>query len=304
MADTLEYSDQANSLRKLIGENDAFPTPEISHKSDRKGTRVITITSGKGGVGKSSFAVNFGLALVNAGEKVLLFDADLGLANINVLLGIVPKFNLYHVLKGHKTLQDIIIHSPEGLDIIPGASGQSNIANLKHDDREKLLNEFAKVHGYNILLIDTGAGIGLNVIDFTLPADDIIVLTTPEPTSITDAYGVIKSVVLVAPDKNIHIVVNRATSVLEGKKVSERIVKICNQFLNFNVKEFGFIYEDPDVPKSVRKQKPFYLLYPKGKASSCLNILVGKLLNKEPNTQKTFNGIGDFFKKALQIDRT
>ena len=297
MPNTVEHEvDQADSLRKLVEDDEYTPTEK------NLGTRVITITSGKGGVGKSSFAVNFGLALVSAGEKVLLFDADLGLANINVLLGIVPKFNLYHVLKGHRSLKDIIVHSPEGLDIIPGASGQSNIANLTNTDRENLIKEFSKVTGYTILIIDTGAGIGLNVIDFTLPADDIIVLTTPEPTSITDAYGVIKSIVLVAPEKNVHIVVNRSTSVLEGRKVSERLVKICSQFLNFNVKEFGFIFEDENVPRSVRKQKPFYLLYPKGKASSCLNILVSKFLNKQVVSDKKFNGIGDFFRKALQID--
>ena len=262
--------DQASTLRQMVGKSDPGTT-----------TQIITLTSGKGGVGKSTISVNLGLALAAAGKKVLLFDADLGLANVNVLLGVVPKFNLYHVIKGHKELEDIIIRTPEGLDIIAGASGYSMLANLSDKERLNLVSAFEKLSGYDIMLIDTGAGVSSNVVGFTLPADKVIVVTTPEPTAITDAYGIIKSIVLVAPDKHIKLLVNRATSSLEGKKVAERVINISSQFLNVRVENLGFIYDDDNVPKSIRRQKPFYQLFPSCKAASCLDIVSSRILEQE-----------------------
>lgn len=282
--------DQATSLRQMMGKTE-----------ENKDPIIMTVTSGKGGVGKTTLSVNLGLALAAAGKKVLLFDADLGLANINVLLGVVPKYNLYHVIKGHKELEDIIIHTPEGLDIIAGASGYSMLANLPEKERENLITGFESLKGYDIVLVDTGAGVGSNVVGFTLPADRIIVVTTPEPTAITDAYGIIKSVVLVAPEKNIGLLVNRAGSSLEGKKVAERVINISNQFLNVQVDSLGFIYEDENVPKSIRKQKPFFLLFPRTRASSCLNVVAGRLLEKDPDQVKASPGLGGFFRKIFQL---
>jgi flagellar biosynthesis protein FlhG len=279
--------DQASTLRQMVGKSDPGTT-----------TQIITLTSGKGGVGKSTISVNLGLALASAGKKVLLFDADLGLANINVLLGVVPKFNLYHVIKGHKELEDIIIRTPEGLDIIAGASGYSMLANLSDKERNSLISAFEKLSGYDIMLIDTGAGVSSNVVGFTLPADKIIVVTTPEPTAITDAYGIIKSIVLVAPDKNIKLLVNRAGSSLEGKKVAERVINISSQFLNVRVENLGFIYDDENVAKSIRRQKPFYQLFPNCKAAACLDIVASRILEQELPRRKD-SGVGAFFRKIF-----
>ncbi|MBL8035407.1 MAG: MinD/ParA family protein [Leptospiraceae bacterium] len=279
--------DQASTLRQMVGKSDPGTT-----------TQIITLTSGKGGVGKSTISVNLGLALAAAGKKVLLFDADLGLANVNVLLGVVPKFNLYHVIKGHKELEDIIIRTPEGLDIIAGASGYSMLANLSDKERLNLVSAFEKLSGYDIMLIDTGAGVSSNVVGFTLPADKVIVVTTPEPTAITDAYGIIKSIVLVAPDKHIKLLVNRATSSLEGKKVAERVINISSQFLNVRVENLGFIYDDDNVPKSIRRQKPFYQLFPSCKAASCLDIVSSRILEQEL-PKRSESGVGAFFRKIF-----
>ena len=279
--------DQASTLRQMVGKSE--PGTQ---------TQIITLTSGKGGVGKSTISVNLGLTMAASGKRVLLFDADLGLANINVLLGIVPKFNLYHVLKGHKELEDIIIRTPEGLDIIAGASGYSMLANLADKERSSLVAAFEKLEGYDIMLIDTGAGVSSNVVGFTLPADKVIVITTPEPTAITDAYGIIKSIILLSPEKNIKLLVNRATSSLEGKKVAERVINISSQFLNVKVESLGFIYDDENVGKSIRRQKPFYHLFPNSKASSCLNLISARILEQELPS-RTEGGIGGFFKKIF-----
>ena len=300
--------DQAASLRRMVGKpGDVVSTTSLNSpgaETELTGptqTQVITITSGKGGVGKTSISVNMAMAMAHAGKKVLLFDADLGLANINVLLGLIPKHNLYHVIKGHKKLKEIVITTPEGVDIIAGASGYSQLANLPDADRDKIITGFDDLSNYDILLVDTGAGVSSNVVGFTLPADEVIVVTTSEPTSITDAYGIIKSIVLLEPDKKIKLLVNRVKSSLEGRKVAERVINICQQFLNVEIENTGFVYDDEIVAKSVRKQKPFYTLYPKSKASGCINVVVSRILNKEIEPVDRPAGLGSFFKKMFQV---
>ena len=289
-----DSSDQASDLRSMV---------EAQRKARNHGdpaTRILAVTSGKGGVGKSTISVNLAIALSQMGARVLLFDADLGLANLNVLLGVIPKFNLYHVIKGQKSLKEIIVKVADNVDIIAGASGYSSLANMDENDREVLIEAFSDLSGYDILLIDTGAGVGHNVTGFLLPADDIIVITTPEPTSITDAYGIIKSIVIEDPNKYIRLVVNRADSSAEGRKVAEKIINISSQFLNVQVESAGFIYNDENVAKSIRKQKPFYQLFPTTKASSCLKVVAQNLLNNEnAEIQLQKSGISYFFKKLF-----
>ena len=291
-----------NALNSVSGDsqNKQDQQYQATNKLFNKKTRIITITSGKGGVGKSSVSVNLSLAMVKAGKKVLLFEADLGLANINILMGIIPKYNLYHLIRDQKKLEDIIIHTPEGLDIITGASGYSSLANMSNREREQIIGAFDSLNEYDIIIIDTGAGISSTVVDFTLPADDILVITTPEPTSITDAYGIIKSIILVEPKKNIKLIVNRATSSLEGRKVAERLVSICDQFLNYKIKSHSFIFDDEKVGKAVKKQKPFLILYPKGKASSCLHIIASKMLDAPVDCSQNETSVGGMFRKLFQ----
>ena len=282
--------DQASNLRKLV----------IQNKKDVK-TRTIAVTSGKGGVGKSSISVSLALALAQSGASVTLLDADLGLANINVILGIIPKFNLYHVIKGKKKLKDIVIDIPEGIKIIAGASGFHQLANLDSKQIGDFIQSVSELDTDDFMIIDTGAGVSQNVLRFVIAADDVLVVTTPEPTAITDAYGIIKSIASQSPDKSVKLIVNRVSSVSEGKRVAQRVITIAGQFLNMKVENLGFIFDDIYVPKSIRNQKPFILSYPKSKASACVEMIANKIANKEINPRKG-SGMVSFFKNLFSAE--
>lgn len=285
--------DQATNLRKLTEGNTGL---KLVPTQARTMTKIIAIASGKGGVGKTTLSVNLAIAIAKAGQRVLVFDGDLGLANINVLLGIIPKYNLYHVVKGHKSLRDIIIQTREGVDIIAGASGYSQLANLNDVQRNNLIKGFGDLENYDYMIIDTGAGISANVIGLIMPADEVIVVTTPEPTSITDSYGLIKSIVAQTKDKNLKIIVNRARSAIEGKKVADRVIDISGQFLEVQVENLGFIFQDDDVEKSIREQKPYIVNSPRSKASACLTRITHTLLQLEgPDGEP--EGLSGFIRK-------
>lgn len=280
--------DQAANLRRLVLETD----------KKQKKTKTIAITSGKGGVGKTSVAVSLAIALAKNGSSVTLLDADLGLANINVILGIIPKYNLYHVIKGQKKLKDIVIDVPEGIKIIAGASGFHQLANLDPKQRAEFISSVSELDSDDFMIIDTGAGVSQNVLSFVMASDEIMVVTTPEPTAITDAYGIIKSIAAQSPDKIIKIIVNRVLSVAEGNRVAQRVINIAGQFLNIKVENLGFIYDDIYVPKSVRNQKPFFVSYPKSKASGCIAIIADRISNKSMNVSKG-SGLAAFFKNLF-----
>ena len=281
--------DQAANLRRLVLEKNT---------EGSSGTRSIVITSGKGGVGKTSLSVSLSIALAQDGKSVTLVDADLGLANINVILGIIPKYNLYHVIKGKKKLKDIIIDVPEGIRIIAGASGFHQLANLEQKQRDEFISSMSELGNDDYLIIDTGAGISQNVISFIMAADEVIVVTTPEPTAITDAYGIIKAIASQGNDKQIRLIVNRVQSVAEGHRVAQRVINIAGQFLNIKVEELGFVYEDMYVPKSVRNQKPFIVSYPKSKASGCVKVIADRITNKDPELRKG-SGLASFVRNLI-----
>ena len=267
--------DQAANLRRLVVENNTA-----------RRTKTIAITSGKGGVGKTSIADSLAIALAKRNYSITLLDADLGLANVNVVLGIIPKYNLYHVIKGKKKLEEIIIDVPEGIKIIAGASGFHQLANLDVKQREYFIKSLAELNADDYMIIDTGAGISQNVLSFLVASDEVIVITTPEPTSITDAYGTIKAIAANDPDKTVKLLVNRAQTVTEAKKVAQRVINIAGQFLNIKVDNLGFIFDDLYVAKSIRNQKPFIVSYPKSKASTCVEIIADRIGNIESDIDK------------------
>ncbi|WP_294429526.1 MinD/ParA family protein [uncultured Treponema sp.] len=277
--------DQAQELKEMMSNN-------------RK-TRIIAITSGKGGVGKSNLSVNMAIAYAQQGKKVILIDGDLGMANVNVLMNIVPQYNLMQVINKQKTMQEIITDTEFGIKFIAGANGFSKIANLTVDELDYFAKQFAMLGNADIILIDTGAGIANNVLQFVAAADEVYVVTTPEPTAITDAYGIIKIITteLVDREMNIKLLVNRVHSADEGKRISERIINIAAQFLNYKVDYIGFVYDDPVVQASVIRQKPFIVVNPTSKPAQCIKHIVGRI---EKSDNGTSEGVANFLKKFLR----
>ena len=255
--------EQLDELKKVMKDTKA----KDSIKSSDHKTRIIAITSGKGGVGKTNIAVNMAIAYAQLGKKVILIDGDLGMANVNVLLNVVPKYNLLQVINKQKTMQEIILETEFGIKFIAGANGFSKIANLSVSELEYFAKQFSSLGNADIIIIDTGAGIANNVLQFVAAADEVYVVTTPEPTAITDAYGIIKIITTEIVDReiNIQLLVNRVHSADEGKRISERIINIVGQFLNYKVNYIGFIYEDPVIQASVIRQKPFIVINPTSK---------------------------------------
>ncbi len=289
--------DQAEQLRALMRSKQKAPL-ESSDRVERKKTRIITVASGKGGVGKTNVSVNMALAYARLGKRVIVMDADLGLANVNVMLNMIPKFNLYHVIRKQKTMKDIILDTEYGIQIVAGASGFSKIANLTEEERQNFIEELYTLSNADIIIIDTSAGVSNNVLAFVAAADDAVIVTTPEPTAITDAYGIIKIIATEIDNLNmgLKLVVNRVKTVAEAKKVADRMINIAGQFLNLKVDYLGFIYDDPLVGQAVLRQKPFMVLDPKCRAAQCIAHIVGRM---EKSEIKSGGGIGNLIKKLF-----
>ncbi len=291
--------DQAEQLRELMrAKNNNSQTVSSGATKQARKTRIITVASGKGGVGKTNVSVNMALAYARLGKKVIVMDADLGLANVNVMLNMIPKYNLYHVIRKQKTMKDILLDTEYGIQIVAGASGFSKIANLSEDERQNFIQELYTLSNADIIIIDTSAGVSNNVLSFVAAADDAVIVTTPEPTAITDAYGIIKIIATEIDNLNmgLKLVVNRVKTVAEAKKVADRMINIAGQFLNLKVDYLGFIYDDPAVPQAVLRQRPFMVLDPKSKASLCVQHIVGRM---EKTEIRQDGGLGNLIKRLF-----
>ncbi|HEX4998918.1 MAG TPA: MinD/ParA family protein [Terriglobia bacterium] len=238
----------------------------------------IAITSGKGGVGKTNVVGNLAVSLANLKKRVLVLDADFGLANVDVLFGLTPKYNLRDVLYGDMGLEDIIVEGPAGVRVIPASSGVEQMAALTLDQQTRLMRGLMELGAEtDYLLIDTAAGISANVVNFLLASGLVIVVTNPEPTSIVDAYLVIKILALREPGKRVALLVNSVSGFDEAQSVFQQIDSASRRFLDKPLELLGFIERDKNVLEAVRRQIPVASLYPRSAASQSIKAIASKL---------------------------
>jgi flagellar biosynthesis protein FlhG len=262
--------DQARTLRTIQKE----PRSGSLLQTKSAGTKIIAVTSGKGGVGKTNVVANLAVSLSEMGKKVVVLDADFGLANIDVLLGLTPRFHLGHVIFGNKTLTEIMIQGPKGIQIIPASSGLQRLSELTLEQRNHLVESFAGLDSdTDYLIIDTAAGISRNVIHFLLSAQDVIVVSAPEPTAIVDAYAVIKIILMEEPKKSVSVLINSAGNEDEAKEVFLQINSVVKRFLSREVGYLGHIELDSHVLQAVRSQVLVTHQYPNAPASRCFRQL-------------------------------
>ena len=283
-------NDQASKLRNLVNSK-----TEVD--SDNK-SRIITVASGKGGVGKSNFAVNVGLAFQQTGERVLLIDGDLGMANLDILLGVTPQYNLTHVLKGQCKFQEAILEGPENLNLMPGISGIGDFINTDQEKIIKLLDISSHLEEkYDIILIDVGAGIHHSVINFIMAADEAVIVLTPEPPAIMDAYSLIKIMSKNNFNKKLGLLINKVDSEKESLKIFERMSEVIKSYLKIDITYLGYLPYDEHIKKSVKRQQPFISLYPNSQVSKHLQDIAKELLNK--SKQDTPSGAKGFMYRVI-----
>lgn len=295
-------NDQAHKLRKLVEnrqtaeQRDAF-AEESFVRTPR--ARIIAITSGKGGVGKTNLAVNLAIALTALDKRVLIIDADLGMANVDVVLGTSSQYNFLHLMQEEVSVDDIISEGPCGIKYLSGGSGIEQLANLSYNELKCMMQKLYRCEAFaDIILLDTGAGLGKNVLNFLTSSDEVVLVTTPEPTAMTDAYAIMKaySQYSTAP---IRLVVNRVFDEAEGADVLHKLSKTAERFLGLPLEFLGQIYEDRNLMKAVKLQRPLLLAYPGSVASRCIKRIAVNLLEGGGEV----GGLQGFLEKFLAFFR-
>jgi len=286
--------DQAVTLRDMTKRG--VLNPELETGS----TRVIAVSSGKGGVGKTNSVINLAVAFAKTGKRVLLLDADLGLGNLDVLLGLTPRYNIGHLLRGEKTLSDVLIEGPEGVLILPASSGVHELTELGVEDRLTLLSALENIGTeIDIMIVDTAAGISSNVLFFNAAAHEIVVVVSPEPTSITDAYALIKVLYQKHAERRFRLIVNTAKSKTEALGVYKKLSLAAERFLGVSVDFLGFVFKDANVPKAVHRQKAVLELYPDSKASRCYRE-IAETIDSLPSDNTLKGGMQFFWRQVLE----
>ncbi|MDS1029618.1 AAA family ATPase [Bacillota bacterium LX-D] len=275
--------------------------PRVLNTNSRlklKGPRVISVTSGKGGVGKTNLCVNLAISLARKGLRTFIIDADLGTANTNILFNIKSRYNLEHLLSLEMDIFDIIVEGPEGIFLVPGNSGSKTLANLSNAQILKLIAKFQKIENLaDVIIIDTSAGIGHNVINFVLASDEVILITTPEPTALTDAYALVK--VLSIHDQNlpIKLVINHADNRREARKAAQHLLHVIDKFLPIKVDNLGYILEDKAVIRAIKHYTSHVIYSPNAPSSQCIEAIAQKLV---PVAEGTLNkSFFDYVKKMF-----
>ena len=278
----------------------AFKLRELASKgSSKPKCKIITITSGKGGVGKSNMVVNLAIALREKGKRVLVFDADIGMGNDDVLMGVFPRYNLFDILDDSMAIEEVLADGPLGVKLLSGGSGINKVEDLTEKERNNFLDKIQSLEDYDYILMDTGAGINRSVLAFIACCENLIVVTTPEPTSLTDAYSLLKATKHFKIKSKASVIINKAFSFREGEDTFNKFKSAVDKFLGLGLEHLGTVLEDKKLVQSVRAQKPFAIAYPNSDASKCIKEIADKLLD-----QKVVNeGIGaqGLFKRIFSI---
>ncbi len=267
----------------------------LAGQSNQK-AKIVTIASGKGGVGKTNISANLAICLAAAGRRVAVLDADFGLANLDIVLGVNSKYNLSHFVKGSKTLEEVCQPVCGGMDILCGLAGIEELVSMSDFVRERIIRAMEILSdNYDVIIVDTSAGIGKSVQAFCMAADHIVLVTTPDPAAITDAYILLKALKIKQYDGRFSLLVNMAESVAEGKKVYRQISLAAAQFLDVRLHHAGVIARDEHVSLAVKKRQPVVLEYPKCHAAEAI-MTVAARLSKVPVS----NAAGQsFFRKVV-----
>lgn len=299
----LLVSDQAENLRQM----QKSETSQRAKNTSNKGNHpiLISVTSGKGGVGKSNFALNTSIALASFGRKVLLIDADTNLANLDILLGLNPQYNMADVFTGDKVMEDILLRGPENIHILPGSSGMIEMFQLEDQVQNQLMASYSNLESnYEYVIIDTGAGLTKHIIGYTISSDEVIIVTNREPTAITDAYAMIKLISHSAPNIRIHLLVNLVKSTKEAVDVFNKLELVVNNFLNVAINFLGHLPSDPNVSAAVDSQTPFIVAFPKCSASAAIRMTARKLMHLDDlDTRNTSEGLLSRFLKWNKEDQ-
>ena len=299
----MRMKDQAEKLRQMFSNLQDDEAAVVAEKNDKtKTARVITITSGKGGVGKTNFSINLGIKLLELGLKVLIIDADLGLSNIDIMLGSNTRYNLSDVINGKKDILEIMEEGPKGLKFISGGSGMQELFRIGKAQLNSILLQLGKLdEEADVILIDTGAGLSDSVLSFVYATDEVIIVTTPEPTSITDAYALIKTIAKKDSNKTIKLVINRAEDGKEAEYLFKKFNGVTESFLGITLQNLGYIINDPNVIKAVKYQEPFVISYKKTLATKNISDIAQALVNQEYKQQKHQSGIRLFINRFRQF---
>jgi flagellar biosynthesis protein FlhG len=282
--ETMGKTDQASGLRRMVGS--AQPV------------RAIAVTGGKGGVGKTNVSVNLGVALSDAGHKVMLLDADLGLANIDVVLGLHPEYDISHVLRGERSLEEVMVEGPSGLKLVPGASGIQALSEMSTAEHTGLIRAFGDIGGdYDTLIVDTAAGISDTVISFSRASHEIVVVVCDEPASITDAYAIIKLLNRDYGHNRFRILANMVRSAQEGRELYTKMCRVTDRYLDVMLSFMGAIPYDDNLRKAVRAQRPVVQAFPRSRVAQGFRNLAKKV-DTWP-VPKGANGQVQFFVERL-----
>lgn len=287
--------DQAEQLRNVVKQ---------INQNNTKTARVITVTSGKGGVGKSNVSVNLAVQLKKAGKNVIIFDADFGLANVEVMFGAIPQYNLSDLIYNGKSIKEIITPGPMGIGFISGGSGIIGLNNLQKEQIVYLVNSINELNDMaDFIIIDTGAGISNQVMEFVLASPEILLVTTPEPSSLTDSYSLLKALYknpnFTASKSRVHVIANRVTSYEDGKGVFDKLNSVVAQFLQGNLNYLGMIPQDLAIDRAVRQQKTVTLNEPNSNATKAFKVLANNLLDGTNEQAPIKRGISQIFTSFL-----